>query len=96
MYKGWASIAFDSWSLTWEASTVIGLRIAKLAKMDEDARVEAQRMVTEKMEAVAALQWKAMTGGLGSSGETAARHTLAHYRKIVGRNRRRLSPKSRK
>lgn len=96
MPKDWTSLAFDSWSLTLEASTVIGLRLAKLARMDADAMVEAQRMIAEKVEAVAELQWKAVTGGLGVSPPGAAQATIAHYRKAVKKNRRRLGnpPKS--
>jgi len=90
MRKNWTSLAFDSWSLTLEASTVIGLRLAKLARMDAEAMAEAHRMVAEKVEAVADLQMKAMTGQLGSDHHKVARATIAHYRKAVGRNRRRL------
>lgn len=91
----WMSLAFDGWRLGAEASTVIALRMAKLATGDAAALVEAQRMVTEKIEAAALLQWKAMTGGLGTTPERQAKATIGHYRKTVGKNRRRLSRRRR-
>lgn len=53
-------------------------------------------MVSEKMEAVAALQWKLMTGTLGTSSPAVASASVAHYRKAVNKNRRRLSARKRK
>lgn len=91
MRNNWTSLAFDSWALTLEASTVIGLRLAKLARMDAAAMDEAQLMVAEKVEAVSQLQLRALTGALGGSHDKAARATIAHYRKAVRKNRRRLS-----
>jgi hypothetical protein len=83
-------LAFDSWRLGLEAWTVIGLRIPKLLAGDPAAMVEAQRMVVEKIEAAGVLQWRAMTGGLGSSPHAAMQASVTHYRKAVGKNRRRL------
>lgn len=83
-------LTFDSWRLGLEAWTVIGLRIPKLLTGDANALIEAQRMVVEKIEAVGVLQWKAMTGGLGASPDAAMKASVAHYRKAVGKNRRRL------
>ncbi|HEX7858438.1 MAG TPA: hypothetical protein VF503_32545 [Sphingobium sp.] len=92
--SGWTTLAFDSWTLAWEASTVIGLRLAKLGAMDAGAMAEAQRMVAEKMDVANILTLKAMTGGLGATPQQATRATLAHYRKAVARNRRRLGASS--
>ncbi|KQX21548.1 MULTISPECIES: hypothetical protein [unclassified Sphingomonas] len=86
----WMSLAFDSWRLGSEASEVIALRMAKIAAGDAAAMAEAQRMVTEKMEAAAALHWSAMTGGLGSTPARQAKATIGHYRKAVAKNRARL------
>lgn len=85
------TLAFDGWRLGAEASTVIALRMAKIATGDAAAIAETQRMITEKIEAAALLQWKAMTGGLGATPERQAKATIAHYRKSVGKNRRRLT-----
>jgi len=86
-------LALESWQLGMEAWTVIGLRIPKLLAGNPAAMVEAQLMVAEKIEAVGVLQWRALTGGLGSTPEAAMQATIAHYRKGVGHNRRRLSGK---
>lgn len=83
-------LAFDSWQLGLEAWTVIGLRLPNLMTGDSKAMAEAQRMVAEKIEAAGVIQWKAMTGGLGATPQAAATATVAHYRKAIGKNRRRL------
>ena len=80
----------DSWALGMEASTVIGLRTLKLAAGGAAAQREAELMVDEKVRAAAALQFKAMTGGLGVTPDVATRKVLAHYRRKVRANRHRL------
>jgi hypothetical protein len=87
----WMGVAFDAWRLGMEASTVVGLRMAKLAAGDAEALAEAQRMVGEKIDAAAQLQMLAMTGGLGLTPQRQASAAIAHVRKTVARNRRRLS-----
>jgi hypothetical protein len=87
----WTSLAFDSWSLGLEASTVIGLRMMKLAAGGAAAQAEAQLMVGEKMAAGLTLPMLVMTGQLGASGSAIASGSLAHLRKKVRANRRRLS-----
>lgn len=85
------SLALDSWQLGLEAWAVIGLRIPRLLVGSPAAALEAHRMIVEKIEAVGLLQWKAMTGDLGASPDAVIRNLIAHYRKAVGRNRRRLA-----
>ena len=63
----------------------------KMAAGGPDAEAEATLMVNEKIEASQALGLKAMTGGMGFTAETATASTLAHYRRKVRANRRRLS-----
>ncbi|WP_037465153.1 hypothetical protein [Sphingobium herbicidovorans] len=84
-------LAIDSWRLGMEAWTVIGLRIPRLLAGNPAAAMEAQLMVAEKIEALGVLQWKAMTGSLGATPEAAIRGSIAHYRKSVAGNRRRLA-----
>jgi len=86
----WTSLAFDSWSLGLEASTVIGLRMMKLAAGGAAAQAEAELMVSEKMAAGMTLPILAMTGQLGATGPAIAAGSLAHLRKKVRANRRRL------
>ena len=84
-------LIMDSWQLGLEAWTVIGLRIRRLLAGNPAAEREAHLMIAEKIEAMGVLQWRAMTGDLGTSPDAAMRGSIAHYRKAVGRNRRRLA-----
>ncbi|MHA6769988.1 hypothetical protein [Sphingobium ummariense] len=84
------SLTLDCWSLGMEAWSVVGMRVPRLMTGDPAALVEAQRMVTEKVEAAALLQWKMMTGGLGGSVPAMLGGSVAHYRAAVRKNRRRL------
>lgn len=82
---------FDTWSLGLEIFAVIASRTMKLARGGEAAEREARRMVAEKIEAALSLQTLALTGGLGTTPQSAARKSLAHYRRRVRANRRRLA-----
>jgi len=86
----WIGMGFDAWRLGLEASTVIGLRTLKIAQGGAGAEAEARRMVSEKVDAGLALQTLAFTGGLGATPASASARTLAHYRRKVRANRRRL------
>jgi hypothetical protein len=87
----WFLASFDAWRLGVEASSVIALRTLKLAAGGAAAQAEARRMVSEKIEAGLALHARALTGGLGLTAQSAATKTLAHYRRKVRANRRRLA-----
>lgn len=87
----WTALAFDSWALGLEASTVIGLRMMKLAAGGAAAQAEAQLMVGEKVAAGLALSMQAATGQLGLTGPAIASGSLAHLRRKVRANRKRLS-----
>ncbi|HJV40659.1 hypothetical protein [Caulobacter sp.] len=87
----WTTLAFDSWSLGLEASAVIGLRMMKLAAGGAAAQAEAQLMVGEKVAAGLTLPMLAATGQLGASGPAIASASLAHLRRKVRANRRRLT-----
>jgi hypothetical protein len=86
----WTRLLFDTWSLGLETSAVIALRTMKLAAGGQKAETEARRMVAEKIEAALSLQALALTGGLGTTAQSAARTTLRHYKRRVRVNRRRL------
>jgi hypothetical protein len=83
--------SMDAWRLGMEASAVIGLRTMKIAAGGTEGQAESVRMVTEKIDSLWTLQTSAMTGGLGSTPQRAAAKTIAHYRRKVRANRRRLS-----
>jgi hypothetical protein len=87
----WIGLGLSAWSLGLEASTVIGLRTMKIAAGGAAGEAEARRMIDEKIDAGLALQALALTGGLGFTPQGAAAKTLAHYRRKVRANRRRLA-----
>jgi hypothetical protein len=87
----WLGTGLAAWSLGLEASSVIALRMMKIAAGGAAAEAEAQRMVSEKIEAGLALQSLFLTGGLGLTAPRVAHKTIAHYRRKVRANRYRLS-----
>lgn len=87
----WFGLGWDAMALSAEAATVVALRSMKLAAGGPAAQAEAARMVNEKVQAAAALQTLALTGALGFTAPRMASKTLAHYRRKVRANRRRLS-----
>lgn len=84
------TIAIDYWTLGFETWMVIGLRMPRLLKGDPAAMAEARLMVTEKMEAASMLPWK-MFSDIHGTPHHAMDAAIGHYRKAVGKNRRRLS-----
>jgi hypothetical protein len=87
----WLRLTMDTWSLGFEASSVIGLRVMKMAAGGAAAQAELGRMLAEKVDAGIALQTLALTGGLGVTPHGAAARTVAHYRRKVRANARRLA-----
>ncbi len=86
----WLRVGWDAWSLGLEASSVIGLRLAKIAAGGAAGEAESRRMVAEKIDAGMALQAAAMTGALGFTPLSATAGAVSHYRRKVRANRRRL------
>ena len=86
----WIGLAWDSWALGLEASSVIGLRTLRISAGGPSGAAEARRMLSEKVEAAVAWQTLALTGGLGATAPAAASKTLKHYGRKVRANRRRL------
>jgi hypothetical protein len=87
----WLRLGFNAWALGMEASAVIALRSLKMLSMGAAGKAEARRMINEKIQAGLALQSRALTGRLGLSPRGAASKTVAHYRRKVRANRRRLT-----
>lgn len=87
----WFELTLQGWALSAEAATVMGLRTARIAQGGMAAAVEAQLMITEKIEAALALQALAVGGALGTRPSTVVSRTLKHYGRKVRANRRRLS-----
>lgn len=85
----WARLTFDMWLLGAETASVIALRMARLAAGGPFANEETRRMVSEKVSA--AVGWQlAWSGGLGPTAAGAAARSVAHYRRKVRANQRRL------
>lgn len=91
MKTPWVRIGFNAWSLGFEASSVIGLRLMKIAAGGAAGEAETRLMFREKFEAGWTIQGKVLTGALGQTLQTATARTLAHYRRKVRSNQRRLA-----
>jgi hypothetical protein len=87
----WLQLSLDAWSLGIEASTVIGLRTLKIAAGGAAGEAEFRRMIGEKIGAGLELHALAMKGALGPAPERVAAASLAHVRRKVRANRRRLA-----
>ena len=81
----WASLGLDLWLLGLESSAVMGLRALKLAAGGAAANREAQLMVSEKFSAATDITQRAALGQVGAAG------AVAHYRRKVRSNLKRLS-----
>jgi hypothetical protein len=84
MFATWMKLALDTSMLAFETQQVIALRLLKLTWGGSAARSEANRMVTEKIAAIAETAAKVTTGSTASS-------VVKSYRKKVRANRQRLS-----
>jgi hypothetical protein len=91
MKNPWVRIALSAWALGFEASSVIGLRVMKIAAGGPAAEAETRLMFREKFQAGLAIQGKVLSGALGKTAHTATSRALAHYRRKVRSNRRRLT-----
>jgi hypothetical protein len=88
----WFTVARDAARLALDAQSVVALRLARFAGSTEFDWLEAQRMVSEKAQALAeaqvAIALNLMSGGPGPA---IAKKTIGVYGKRVRQNRRRLS-----
>jgi hypothetical protein len=90
-----ASIYLDLFRLACESSVVISLRMMTFAMGGTKAASEAHLMTAEKMQAATTVMLEsafAIAGG--KSAETIGRSAIAHYRRKVVANRRRLLRRS--
>ena len=92
MLNPWLALTFQAARLTWEAQSVMALRLMKLSAGGSAARSEASAMVTEKVAALSEALAVATTATLGGvNGAHAAKRVLAVYQSRVRSNKRRLS-----
>lgn len=89
--KTWPELAIEGWVLGAEMAAVIWLRSLRMMTGGRLATREAERMVGEKLSAAMTLLPAIMAGGLNQSAEEATGRAIAHYRKPVRANRKRLS-----
>lgn len=83
-------LASDCWQLGAEASLVVPLRLARLARGGAAAKAEARLMVSEKVEAHGALLRDLAGGRLGRSPVRVTAGAVRHYLVRVRANRKRL------
>ena len=74
-----------------DAASVIGLRLLRIAAGGRAGRKEAKLMVTEKIAALAQVQWNLMTGVYGFTPQSMTQGVGDHYARAVRANRKRLS-----
>ena len=78
--------------MCWDAQAVMLLRSIRIAQGGARAEAEMQRMITEKVAALAEAQLAATAATLkGSKKQRVAKKAVAVYARRVRRNRRRLS-----
>jgi len=92
VYNPWLGLALKAFELGIEAQSVIALRMMRLAAGGARGRAEANRMVAEKVGALAEAQTAAAAAILtGRREKIVAGKVLNTYKKRVRANRRRLS-----
>ncbi|RKF18237.1 hypothetical protein D6851_15370 [Altericroceibacterium spongiae] len=82
-------LGVTSWQLWAESCSVIALRSMRMMQGGKLAEHEAERMVSEKIDANMGLAMKLATAG-PTTPEKMMRRTITHYRRPVRANQRRL------
>lgn len=90
-YNPWLKLSLDALQLGAEASSVVALRMLKLAGGGTAAAAEAERMVSEKVAAAMAAQSALVLGALSGAPHAGPARAMAVYRRKVRANRRRLA-----
>jgi hypothetical protein len=91
-WNAWFALSAQAARMCWEAQAVMLLRGLRMAQGGAKAKAEAQRMVTEKIAALAEDQVAGTAAVLkGGRKHRVAKKALAVYTRRVSRNRRRLS-----
>jgi hypothetical protein len=92
MFDPWVTLGMRFFQLGLEAQSVIALRMLRLASGDARGQDELNRMVVEKMTAIAEAQMTAATAIMsGNRDHVVARKALSVFQKRVRANKRRLS-----
>lgn len=88
--RAWTNAALDLWLLGAEATSVVSLRMFRIANGGFDAVKEVELMMTEKAVAAFELQSRYMTGAIGLSPLSSTQGFLKHYLPKVAANNKRL------
>ena len=89
----WLALTLKTFQLGLEAQTVIALRMLRLASGDIRGQDELNRMIVEKIAAIAEAQMAAAAAIMdGHEDHVVAGKALTVFRKRVRANKRRLSP----
>ncbi len=92
----WFTLARDAARLAIDAQAVVALRLARFARSAEFDWLEANRMVSEKAQALAHVQVAtALSLMSGKRGPAIAKKAIGIYGKRVRQNRRRLARRRR-
>jgi hypothetical protein len=92
MFNPWVILTMRAFQLGLEAQNVIALRMLRLASGDARGQDELNRMVMEKMTAVAEAQMAAAAAIMnGNKDHVVARKAMTVFRNHVRANKRRLS-----
>jgi hypothetical protein len=86
----WFTLVSDMTKMSMEASAVIGLRVAKIAKGDAAAKVEAHTMAAEKIDAAMRTNMDIVTSLMTGRAAPGPNQIVGAYRKRVRGNLRRL------
>lgn len=88
---GWGGAVVNCWLIAAEASVVLPLRVARIARGGEKSSNEVRLMVDEKVAAQIALAEGLASGRFGKRSSDVACAVTAHYLGYVRANRRRLT-----
>ena len=92
MINPWFALGLQTARLSWEAQTVLALRMMRLAAGGAPSESEAHLLVSEKMDVLAEAGGVAASIAVsGDSGNKVATGVPNAYKKRVGQNRRRQS-----
>ena len=93
-WTDWCSLSLRTAQLSWEAQSIIAIRLMRLAGRGQGNQTEARRMVTEKVAALSEAQSSASAAVIkGGKSHRVAKKVLGVYKKRVRANRRRLTRK---
>jgi hypothetical protein len=91
-WNEWWALSLRAAQLGLETQGVIALRLMRLMSQGSRSRIEARRMVTEKVAALAEAQAAAAAAVVkGGKGHRVAKKVLGVYKKRVRANKRRLT-----